>query len=142
MEAFDISNIKLAQVMHIDASLVSRFRTGMRVPTVSSWFPEQFCQWLVKKAKSYSYADLKEVLSPLIGNPVPKKTTELKKKLLEWMQSEPETDETIITSSFLDQLNSYEPIFEVPANFIESFPIIPPVNRNPEFYGLKALEKL
>ncbi|NLP00142.1 MAG: hypothetical protein GX386_07605 [Clostridiaceae bacterium] len=142
MEAFDISNIKLAQVMHIDASLVSRFRTGMRVPTVSSWFPEQFCQWLVKKAKSYSYADLKEVLSPLIGNPVPKKTTELKKKLLEWMQSEPETDETIITSSFLDQLNSYEPIFEVPANFIESFPIIPP--SQPEsgiFYGIEGLRK-
>lgn len=142
MEAFDISNIKLAQVIHIDASLVSRFRTGMRVPTASSWFPEQFCQWLVQKIKSYSYEKVKELLSPLIGDPVPKKATELKKKLLEWMQSEPETDETIITSSFLDKLSSYEPIFEVPANFIESFPIIP--DSQPDsgiFYGIEGLRK-
>ena len=142
MVAFDISNIKLAQVMHIDASLVSRFRTGMRVPTASSWFPEQFCQWLVKKIKSYSYDNVKELLSPLIGDPVPKKTTELKKKLLEWMQSEPETDEAIITSSFLDKLSSYEPIFEVPTNFIESFPIIPDSQADSEiFYGIEGLRK-
>ncbi len=142
MVAFDISNIKLAQVMHIDASLVSRFRTGMRVPTASSWFPEQFCQWLVKKIKSYSYDNVKELLSPLIGDPVPKKTTELKKKLLQWMQSEQETDEAIITSSFLDKLSSYEPIFEVPANFIESFPIIPDSQADSEiFYGIEGLRK-
>lgn len=142
MEAFDISNIKLAQVMHIDASLVSRFRTGMRVPTASSWFPEQFCQWLVKKTKSYLYENIKELLSPLIGDSVPKKANELKKKLLEWMQSEPETDETIITSSFLDKLNSYEPIYEVPANFVESFPIIPDSQPDSEiFYGIEGLRK-
>jgi hypothetical protein len=142
MEAFDIPNIKLAQVMHIDASLVSRFRTGMRVPTADSWFPEQFCLWLVKKIKSYSYENVKELLSPLIGNPVPKKANELKKKLLEWMQSEPETDETIISSSFLDKLNSYEPIFEVPENFIESFPVIPHSQPNSGiFYGIEGLRK-
>jgi hypothetical protein len=142
MDAFDIPNIKLAQAMHIDASLVSRFRTGMRVPTASSWFPEQFCLWLVKKIKSYPYEDVKELLSPLIGNPVPKKATELKKKLLEWMQSEPETDETIIWSSFLDKLNSYEPIYKVPANFIESFPITPHSQPNSGiFYGIEGLRK-
>lgn len=142
MEAFDISNIKLAQVMHIDASLVSRFRTGMRVPTASSWFPEQFCQCLVKKIKSYSYDNIKELLSPLIGKPVPKKANELKKKLLEWMQSEPETDETFITSSFLDKLDSYEPIFKVPKNFMKSFPIIP--DSQPDsciFHGIEGLRK-
>ncbi|NLX63187.1 MAG: hypothetical protein GX022_00175 [Clostridiaceae bacterium] len=142
METFDISNIKLAQVMHIDASLVSRYRTGMRIPTANSWFPEQFCQWLVKKIKSYPYDKVNELLSPLIGDPVPKKVIELKKKLLEWMQSELETDETIISSSFLDKLNSYEPIFEMPSNITDSFPVIPESQPDSEiFYGIECLRK-
>ena len=39
MSAFEITNIRLAKALHIDASLISRFRTGVRSPAAGSWFP-------------------------------------------------------------------------------------------------------
>ena len=142
MEAFDISNIKLARVMHIDASLVSRFRTGMRVPTVNSWFPKQFCQWLAEKASVYSYEDKTNLLLPLMGELIPEAAQELKERLLEWMQSEPETDENILMSSFLDKLNSYEPVFEISQKFIDSILISLNQQSNSEvFHGIEGLRK-
>lgn len=142
METFDISNIKLARVMHIDASLVSRFRSGMRIPTTNSWFPQQFCQWLADKTAAYSHENVIELLLPLMGEPIPQKTQDLKKRLLEWMQSEPETVKNIITSSFLDKLNSCEPVFEVPQKIIDSLPITPDQKPNSEiFHGIEGLRK-
>jgi transcriptional regulator with XRE-family HTH domain len=50
MDLLDISNILLAKKLNVDASLISRYKSGLRAPPDGGAFIEQLCRYIVWKA--------------------------------------------------------------------------------------------
>lgn len=141
MNAFEITNIRLAKALHIDASLISRFRTGMRSPASGSWFPEQFCTWMAERIFVFPAGARRERLIPLIGEPIPETPQLLKNSLLTWMYSEPESSDSQILNRFLARLETCQPVLEVPAGLMESIRVMPAHAKNEAFFGIEGLRK-
>lgn len=120
MTTFDIQNIKLARAIHVDASLISRFRTGMRIPTTDSWFPNSFCEWFAQRILELPRQIYVQKLKPLIGSPVPDTEASMKERLYEWMNTDPESGENQMMDSLLERLNSYRPQLEMPSELPEA----------------------
>lgn len=142
MSAFEITNIRLAKALHIDASLISRFRTGMRSPTSGSWFPEQFCAWMAERIFVFPSRTRRERLAPLIGEPVPDTSEALKARLLSWMYTEPESGDSQMLGRFLSRLEVCQPALEVPPGLMESIRAMPAHTKSVEsFFGVVGLRK-
>ncbi len=142
MSAFEITNIRLAKALHIDASLISRFRTGMRSPTAGSWFPEQFSAWIAERILVFPSRTRRERLISLIGEPVPDTAELLKARLLAWMYTEPESGDSQMLNRFLARLETCQPVLQVPPGLMESIKAIPAHTKSVEtFYGVAGLRR-
>ena len=142
MNAFEITNIRLAKALHIDASLISRFRTGMRSPTSGSWFPEQFCTWMADRIFVFPFGTRRERLAPLIGEPIPQTPESLKTRLLAWMYTGPESGDSQMLNRFLARLETCQPVLEVPVGLMESIRAMPAHTKSAEsFFGISGLRK-
>lgn len=64
MNMFCISNIRLARVLNVDSSLISRFRNGLRTPLKNPPLMEKMCANFYKLARQN---EMEQELSDLIG---------------------------------------------------------------------------
>lgn len=50
MDLLEISNIRLAKYLTVDASLISRYRHGLRIPSFQSELSQKICDYFINKA--------------------------------------------------------------------------------------------
>lgn len=139
MTATDMQNIRLARALHIDASLVSRFRTGMRTPASDSWFPENFCEWITKQIMELPRNQQIQKLKPFIGAPVPDTKDDIKTRLFEWLTADPDDGESNFMDSLLDGFDSYRPLKELSSELTGAFDHI--ASNSEVFTGIGGLRE-
>ncbi|WP_101910595.1 hypothetical protein [Marasmitruncus massiliensis] len=103
MTVQNIANSRLAKSLSVDASLVSRWRTGKRIPSPRNSYVREIAAFFVAQAKLESQKNtLFELmnLEPQERSENPQKITE---QLLAWLNEGNIQDESII--EFLDRLN-------------------------------------
>lgn len=104
LNLLNISNIRLARVLNVDSSLISRFRNGLRTPLKNSDLMESLCSYFYKIAKQN---ELEQELSNLIGTSVSKfeSKEEFIKSFVKWFCNENEQYNAGIMDSFLEKLD-------------------------------------
>ncbi len=139
MNTFDVSNIRLAKALHIDASLISRFRTGMRVPVIGSWLPQELCRWFAARIATHPSDNAKQQLAALTGKPLPQDLESLEQQLLDWLQEQP--DNSILMNSFLERLDTFQPAHNLPIHLLQPLLAVE-APRKPThiFYGAEGLQ--
>lgn len=118
MNMFSISNIRLARVLNVDSSLISRFRNGLRTPLKNSLLLACMCGYFYKIARQN---ELEQELSDLIGISVLKFASkdEFIKSFIKWFSDENEQYNAGIMDSFLEKLDNLG---------VLKMPDLPPLN--------------
>lgn len=141
MGALDVSNIRLARALHVDASLVSRFRTGMRIPSKESWFPIQCCDWLAERAISLSYDARIASLGKYFTKEQLDTSESLTKALKQYLIVEQEEKDKAFTDELLNHLNTFQYNVSLPKDLIEYTLKMAhsKENHTQAYYGLEGL---
>lgn len=127
MGAFEVNNITLAKKMHVDPSLVSRFRTGSRKPVGGNWFPYEFCHYMAKLIFTFPPHIRTKRLSCLFENPTVDTIEQLSHCLLGWMHT---------------PLSSSPPVPGIPSELIELLKSHPTSSKSSQiFTGIEGLRK-
>lgn len=119
MQALDVSNIVLARALHVDASLVSRFRTGMRIPSKKNWFPLQCVNWLGQRALALDYGTRLERLSPYLGEVDLTTEKNIVKALKNFLMSKQGVCKETVADDLLNYLNTFQYNQTLPKKFVE-----------------------
>lgn len=140
MSSFGVTNVSLAKSLHIDTSLISRFRTGTRNPSLNSWFPQQFCHWMAEYIFTLPPEIRENRLLPLIGEPIPNTVTLLNERLLEWMYSDFKFKDLCLFNEFLNRLENSHTPFTISPKLMESIKSVPIYGRATKtFIGINGL---
>lgn len=115
---FNISNIRLARVLNVDSSLISRFRNGLRTPLKNNSLMECMCLYFYKIARQN---ESEQELSDLIGVPVSnfECKDEFIKNFIKWFSDENCQYNTVTVDSFLEKLDNLD---------VAKMPAFPPLN--------------
>lgn len=107
MNTLGVSNSRLAKVLSVDASLVSRWRTGARTPAKDNTHIAEIASYFAEHAKmDYQKAALCEIMG-LPADKCVKETHKLAEFLYSWLCDESLPDTKIITR-FLDNLGTFK----------------------------------
>lgn len=107
MNTFGVSNSRLARVLSLDASLVSRWRTGARAPAKDSTHIAAIASYFAENAKmDYQKAALCEIMG-LPADKCVKETHKLAEFSYSWLCDEALPDTKIITR-FLDNMGTFK----------------------------------
>ncbi len=104
MNLAEMSNVKLSQMVHADASLISRYRNGIRTPLSNPELSSNICNVLFKIIKKY---DLEYELSKIMNIDI----TELDEDTMyQWLydNNKEEDDSAIAAENFLGIFDSCE----------------------------------
>lgn len=112
MNKLNISNIRLARVLNIDSSLISRFRNGLRTPLKNKPMLESMCLYFYKIARQN---ELDQELYDLIGSNATKfeNKDESIKNLVKWFSDEDDQYNAGIMDRFLEKLDNLS-VFKIP----------------------------
>ncbi len=140
MSSFGVTNISLAKSLHIDTSLISRFRTGTRNPSLNSWFPQQFCYWMAEYIFTLPTEIRENKLLPLIEEPIPNTIKLLNERLIEWMYSDFKFKDLCLLNEFLNRLENSHTPFTISPRLMESIKSVPVYGRATKtFIGINGL---
>lgn len=113
MEVFGVSNNRLAKALAVDASLVSRWRTGKRMPNPDSPHIKSIASYFAEMAKmDYQKTALWEIMGLPLSNYTAKKI--LEEFLQQWLKGQL-ARENVLINNFLDKIGK-----------TEGFPCLPP----------------
>jgi len=107
MNMLDISNIRLARVLNVDSSLISRFRNGLRTPSRNSQLVVNLCTYFYKRVLAGGFegefADMLGISKSMLVNGGEQSVLHL----ADWLFDQVETQNTNAIDSFLEKLNSF-----------------------------------
>ncbi len=135
METFGVTNIQLASAISVDASLISRWRSGQRIPSRKNDYPSSIASFFVSRADKLSRkAALMEILK--LPYDLTFDQISLMKYLHKWLDSERSINESTV-ENILTKVQNYgkaskrEPVPPFT-------PIIPPGSVHPteSYYGI------
>ena len=85
MENFGISGKDLAAMLHIDSSLVSKWRSGKRLLRPNSVYTNQIIRYAMELDRAYEYARLRMLMSEDYVNIFKVTASELSMFLKDWL---------------------------------------------------------
>lgn len=100
MTELNISNIKLAKGINIDTSLVSRYRSGKRIPSDKNRIVNDICEFVIK----YNLNKVANILN-IDSNNIKKE--EVFKRLLDWFLEEKKELKTTSIDKFLESIDTF-----------------------------------
>ena len=104
MRAMDVSNVRLARYLNVDASLISRFRSGMRRPDAEGRIISNMCTYF---STLKSTAQQRTTLCTLLGIPVTGDPETLHAALYTMLQQPRGQDNRACLDTFLDKLDVF-----------------------------------
>lgn len=107
MNIMGISNIRLAKVLNVDSSLISRLRNGLRTPPKDSPLTINIANYFYKRLRSGGFdKEISELLfipeATLVGG-----GEKLLKHIIDWLFDQTEVQNTRAMDNFLEMLNSF-----------------------------------
>jgi transcriptional regulator with XRE-family HTH domain len=104
MENFGISGKDLAAMLHIDSSLVSKWRSGKRLLRPNSVYTNQIIRYAMELDRAYEYARLRMLMSEDYVNIFKVTASELSMFLKDWLTAPVGKDNK--SSSYFDGISS------------------------------------
>ncbi|MEF9840630.1 MAG: hypothetical protein RR791_06725, partial [Lachnospiraceae bacterium] len=134
MEMFHISNIKLSRGINIDASLVSRYRSGVRVPTTANWVVDEMAKFFVTECEEL---EQKSKLVRMTGCKLDVNEVDnslLEKLVTAWLRSSEYQYEQLRIERLFKTLDNYKPTTGLPEEAIQIFETVPDVGVGTQAY--------
>ncbi len=110
MRTYHVSNVRLARALNVDASLISRFRTGARSPSADSWLLTEISAYF--SARIAAIGEEEEMLALLVqgGASISRSGGEsIPCILLHWLRREGEQSGIQLMNKFLEKIDVYRP---------------------------------
>ncbi len=104
MRAMDVSNVRLARYLNVDASLISRFRSGVRRPDAEGRIISNICTYF---STIRSTAPQRTTLCALLGIPLTDDPEALHAALCTMLRQPRGQDERVFLDNFLDKLDVF-----------------------------------
>ncbi len=139
MRAQNISNSRLAKAISVDASLISRWRSGSRTPGGTSLHIKSIASYLSEQAKmDYQKASLFKIIGIPFDNEKCIESAVLIDLLISWFSNETNAD-NVRVDSFLDRLVMFGTVKALnPSNEIKSaYPSGQPL-QSEVYYGISG----
>lgn len=105
MHIFSISNIQLARWLNVDGSLISRYRTGARIPSSRNGLVERICEYFSRQAPTPQQQLTLQLLLELSDGPF--SASLLQKRLYQWFLLPKQGDAVDSIDVFLQRLDSF-----------------------------------
>ncbi len=135
MNRFNVSNIRLARALNVDASLISRFRTGMRAPAADSWLLAEICSYFSARTKVTQQEDaLFDFLKQYDENMIITNATNINEMLVYWLSKQDEPNDRLVMDQFLEKLDAFHPIRELPPHLLQSLSTLEPPHKSVEIF--------
>ena len=107
MNLAELSNVRLARLANVDASVISRYRRGQRSPGSNSYILESICRTLFSRIVSQGRLDnlceLTGLSKTMLSN------DDIAADIFRSWLSDSGTDDTVIIESFLEGIDSFVP---------------------------------
>ncbi len=142
MNTFNVSNIRLARSLNVDASLISRLRTGMRAPASDSWLLTKICAYFSTRASVTQQEDrLSDLLSQYTEGHLPNDIDAIHEILFQWLSKREEPDDRLVMDRFLENLDAFQPIRQLPPHLIQSIATLEAPQKPIDiYYGIEGLQ--
>jgi len=123
MNSLGVSNIRLARFLNVDASLISRFRTGIRTPSVDSQLILDICTYFSSRTKTQQQATaLLDILDLSLDTNSLYTPKLLYEHLYQWLNEKQENADYTVMDNFLEKLDSFQLNWNIPPVLPESIP--------------------
>lgn len=144
MKALHVSNIQLARFLNVDASLISRFRSGMRTLSTESQFISNICTYFSSRTKTHGQVlTLLEILSiskgadSYLNNP-----RQLFDDLYHWLTKNQDITDNSVVNNLLEKLDT----FQAQWNITHLLPELVPVKEGAihsieSFWGIHGIQQ-
>jgi len=107
MNLAELSNVRLARLSNVDASVISRYRRGMRSPAANSYILESICRTLMSRVKAQGRLDdlceLTGISRSMLIN------EEISVDVLRGWLCDTGADDTVIIGSLLENIDKFVP---------------------------------
>ena len=107
MEILQLNNAGLAHRLHIDPSLISRYRRGHRIPRPDSLIVGQLSRWLAQTALRYSSREQRAAIRQLIELPDDNTPDEAERCIFRWLLEACSVSGSGSVDRLLRRLNGY-----------------------------------
>lgn len=139
MELADLSSLRLARALNVDASLISKYRSGLRVPRTDHPIIGEISRVL---AKQICDMDRAAALAQLVGEPLQALSPEEVARLLEIWLREPDAVDTSLIEDLLEKLDTVSPQTGLPCIPVSALPQeSPQQTEETEFQGHEGLRR-
>lgn len=139
MELADISNLRLARAVNVDVSVISKYRSGVRVPRAKLPLLHDLSDVLVQRIY---LLDRVAGFSRLIGVSAEKLTDEKEAmRLLEAWLRDFNTMDTSLIECFLDDIDNYSPDTTLPQLSLEKAAGKFADDNSPAYWGVNGLRR-
>lgn len=109
MNLLEVSNIRLARTLNVDASLISRFRTGVRTPSLESPLLAAMAQYFAGHAKSpQQIQNLREMLDLTEAEAETEDPAAVEQRIFTWLTEKREEHGGFFMDSFLEKLDTFD----------------------------------
>lgn len=102
MNMMDLSNIKLAKHLNVDSSLISRYRSGQRIPQKDSEILNSLCTYITEQVVSGGYANQMANLTGLQVDSITKADGDFLDYLSRWFMNNTDDQSSIVMDHFLE----------------------------------------
>lgn len=139
MNLLDISNVRLARSLNVDASLISRYRNGIRTPNTEGELLCKICKYFVNRAVSL---DQQSALARMVGCGT--ETIDggkLYDSVYGWLVQNGENSVNTEINRFLEQLNRFNEYYsETFLNVKEALSVDVATDLKDKYYGTDGLK--
>jgi len=109
MNAFHVSNTRLARYLNVDASLISRYRTGMRTLSAENQLITHICTYFSTRAKEQQQeVDLLDILDLPSNADSMNNLQLLSDHLYIWLTEKQDASGNSVMDSFLEKLDTFK----------------------------------
>ncbi len=106
MNLADLSNVRMGKLTNLDASYISRFRSGLRQPNPNSPVADSLCAVLLRRIRMRKEED---TLAALMKTELPAGSTEALIVLRDWLLGGDVPDDSPAAENLLENIDRYAP---------------------------------
>ena len=106
MNLADLSNVRMGKLTNLDASYISRFRSGLRQPNPNSPVADSLCAVLLRRIRTRKEED---ALAALMKTELPAGSTEALIVLRDWLLGGDVPDDSPEAENLLENIDRYAP---------------------------------
>ena len=140
MELLGLSNARLGNLLHLDSSYISRFRSGKRFPAANPRLADSLCGVLLELAAE-------QHLTPGLASLMQAPETALSQKdaalrtFRDWLFDVAPEDPSPLVAGMLDQIGSISEIGQLPLTFEEAAPVEILAESDGVYFGQAGLRR-